>query len=305
MVLPDNSLVNSTLGMINGDIFAQKLAGNQQGAWGIASSLTLATLDALSQDYSLTTIMANFERWYQEGAFTAEGELQTASPVTKKALDKYLANPDPYEAGGRELEDNTNGALLRITPVVMYLEANYGHKFVTKEPAMLILHQIGGLTHNNPRGLIALGIYAMLLNQLMAGHKLIEAIDAAVGLAYEYYAQSSLFADELEAFERLNTPDFSSIKLDELVASADVIDTLETTIWVLLNSNSYQDALNVASQIKGEPDCIVALVGAVAGIMYGHAELPKSWLDDDEYSQVKAILAKAVVSGNFDFEVED
>ncbi|TYC47807.1 ADP-ribosylglycohydrolase [Weissella muntiaci] len=300
MTLPDNSLVNSTLGLINGDIFAQQLAGNSAYVWGADSALTLATIASLSHGYNLQDIMNRFEDWYVNGAYTAEHKPQSLSRVSRAAFEQYREHQDLYAAGSRLEGDTTNGALMRITPLVIYLEANYGRDFIIDDPAMLILHQVGGLTHNQPRSLIALGLYAMILNRLMSGYKLIEAIDAAIGLAYEYYANVSSFVDELEAFERLNTPDFANMALENLSASEDVIETLEAVIWVLVNSESFQDALNLAGQIKGNPSQILALVGAVAGIIYGHEQLPKSWIDDTEYADVKKILAQASKSGYFE-----
>lgn len=299
MTLPDNSLVNSTLGLINGDIFAQQLAGNTDDVWGADSALTLATIASLTHGYNLQDIMSKFEDWYVNGAYTANGKPQNIGRVSRLAFEHYRVNHDLYASGSRLATDNTNGALMRITPLVIYLEAQYGQDFVIDDPAMLILHQVSGLTHNHPRSLIAVGLYAMIINRLLSGHSLLEAIDAAIGMAYEYYANFSSFAAELPALERLNKPDFANMPIDDLISSEDIIKSLEAVIWVLVNSDSYQAALTLASQVAGDPSQILALVGAVAGIIYGHEQLPKSWLNDSEYAEIKQLLIDASDSGNF------
>lgn len=306
MSLPDNPLINSTLGLINADLYAQKLNNELTPQWGADSSLNLATIASLSKGYDLNDIMTEFEAWYQHGKYTSDGQTQDARSAeigrtTRIALEKYLQAHDPFSSGGQSETDNGNGALLRITPVVMFLQSQYGDDFVIDAPAMLILHQVGGLTHNHPRGLIAIGLYAMILNRLMAGAPLTIAIDNAIGMAYEYYAGAGVFVDELQAFERLNTPDFENMPIQDVIASDYVLDTLEATVWVLLNSHSYQDALNLAAQLPGDPTRVTMVVGAVAGIMYGHDQLPKSWLNDDEYRLIKEVLEQAANSGQFNF----
>jgi ADP-ribosylglycohydrolase len=309
MSLPDNPLINSTLGLINADLYGQKLNNETALQWGADSSLNLATIASLSNGYNLTNIMDEFEAWYQTGKYTVglttQGmRAEEISNTTRYALEKFLQTRDPFSSGGQTENDNDNGALMRITPVVMYLQSQYGEDFVSDAPAMLILHQIGGLTHNHPRGLIALGLYALLLNRLMDGLQLQVALDSAIGTAYEYYSGAKVFVDELQSFERLNTPDFGNMPIEDVSASDDIVDTLEAVVWVLVNSNSYQDALNLAAQIKGNPNHVAMLVGAVAGILYGHGQLPKSWLNDSEYSSIKEILEQAADSSQFNFSVE-
>lgn len=299
MTLPDNPLINSTLGLINGDLFAQKIIMGDGSQWGSDSSLTLATLASLSNGYILTDIMTQFSYWYTTGAYTADGAPQTAGDVTRLAIENFRQTQDPFTSGGRDVQDNANGSLLRITPVVLFLYAKYGSDFIHDDPAMLTLHQIGGLTHNHPRSLIALGMYAMLINGLLTGMKLPEAFDFAISNAYEYYAKHAVFADELEAFESLNTPDFENMPINEIHASGYVVDTFAATVWVLLNSDNFEDALTLASGMPGEPMRIMPLVGAVAGLMYGKDALPTAWLNNHEKDIVTRILETADQSGEF------
>ncbi|MCS8561002.1 ADP-ribosylglycohydrolase family protein [Weissella cibaria] len=299
MTLSDNPLINSTLGLINGDLFAQKIIMGDSSQWSSDSSLTLATIDSLSNGYILTDIMTQFTYWYTTGAYTADGAPQHAGDVTRMAIENFRQTQDPFTSGGRDESDNANGALLRITPVVLYLQATYGEDFIKDDPAMLTLHQVGGLTHNHPRSLIAIGLYAMLLNGLLSGMSLPAAFDFAISNSYEYYAKHAVFADELVAFEALNTPDFENMPIESLHASGYVVDTLAATIWVLLNSQNYEDALTLAAGLPGEPTRIMPLVGAVAGLMYHQAQLPTTWLNAHELTIVTRVLEKAEQSGRF------
>lgn len=299
MTLPDNPLINSTLGLINGDLFAQKIIMGDSSQWSSDSSLTFATIDSLSNGYILTDIMTQFTYWYTTGAYTADGAPQHAGDVTRMAIENFRQTQDPFTSGGRDESDNANGALLRITPVVLYLQATYGEDFIKDDPAMLTLHQVGGLTHNHPRSLIAIGLYAMLLNGLLSGMSLPAAFDFAISNSYEYYAKHAVFADELVAFEALNTPDFENMPIESLHASGYVVDTLAATIWVLLNSQNYEDALTLAADLPGEPTRVMPLVGAVAGLMYQKTQLPTTWLNAHGVTIITRVLEKAEQSGRF------
>ena len=87
--------------------------------------------------------------------------------------------------------------------------------------------------------------------------------------------------------------------IESLHASGYVVDTLAATIWVLLNSQNYEDALTLAAGLPGEPTRIMPLVGAVAGLMYHQAQLPTTWLNAHELTIVTRVLEKAEQSGRF------
>ena len=299
MNLPDTPLIDSTLGLINGDLFSQKLKNKADMRWGSDSSLTLATIESLSNGYSLTDIMTQFTYWYTTGAYTMDQTPQAVGTVTKRAIEHFQKQQDPFTSGGTFEEDNANGSLLRITPVILYLRAQYGENFTTNDSAMLILHQTGGLTHNHPRSLIAIGYYAMFLNGILSGLSLSTAVEHALSNAYEYYSKHALFASELTALANLNTPDFENTPLSDIVATGYVIDSLTATVWVLLNSHTYVKALSVAAELPGEPERILPLVGAVAGALYGYHALPTEWLSEIGQGIVSDILINATASQRF------
>lgn len=297
-----NDLDNITLGILQADLLVQELEGQPQADWRAAGSLTLATISSLSRGYNLAALMDQFTYWYLHADYTALRKKQVPGRVTEKAIQHYLDNRDPFSSGSLLPEDSENGALLRITPVVLYLHSEYGENFVTKDPAMLILHQICGVTHNTPRTLMAVGLYAMIVNQLLSGESLEVALDDAISSAFEYYAKHPIFAAELSAFDTLNTPDFKSLSVNDITASADVIDTLEAMLWVLLNTSDKFSALHLASELKGSPQRMLPLLGAMTGIMYGAEPLETMQLTAKGMGFVTRILTIAKRHGVFETE---
>jgi len=302
MLSTRTDLDNMTLGVLQADLLVQELDGQPQADWRAAGSLTLATISSLSRGYNLTALMDQFTYWYLHADYTALRKKQVAGRTTERAILHYLDNRDPFSSGNLDQSDNENGALLRISPVVLFLRSEYGEDFVTKDPAMLILHQICGVTHNTPRTLMAVGLYAMILNQLLGGENLEVAIDEAMASAFEYYSKHPVFANDLNAFDKLNTPDFKSLPVSDINASSDVIDTLEATLWVLLNTTDKFDALHLTCELPGTPQRILPLIGAMTGIMYGAEPLDSMQLTAKGMGFVTRILTIAKRHGVFELD---
>ncbi|MFL2019312.1 ADP-ribosylglycohydrolase family protein [Weissella hellenica] len=297
MVLPYNPLNNSTLGLVTGDLMAQQVDGHDT-SWSGDSALTLATISSLSHGYSLTDLMDRYLDWYQSGEYTNPNKRpKKVGETTFFALNKYAHTKDPFNSGGRDIADNGNGALMHITPVILYLRAKYGEDFILHDPAMLVLHQVTGLTHNHPQSLIASGIYALIINNLLQNITPVEAVDLAVSSSYEYYAQHKIFVEHLSAFQGLNKPDLKSVAPNSLRTSGYVVDTLEAAIWVILNSDNFREALSLAKSLPGEPKRIMPLVGALAGVLY-HQELIEG-IDNPIFNPVLKVLKIAEQSHNF------
>jgi len=66
-------------------------------------------------------------------------------------------------------------------------------------------------------------------------------------------------------------------KRDELRNTGWVRHTIESALWCLLNTNSFEDALVQVINLGGDTDTAGAVVGALAGAAYGLEEIPDSW----------------------------
>lgn len=261
-------LTNTTYGLVNADCFAEHLDNAQTTDWSSASSLTLATISSLSRGYNLSHLMDQFTAWYARGDYTADRSVQMSDCTTIRSIEHYMINHDPFSSGSHQEQVMDNGALLRIMPVVLFLNTEYGDDFVIDDPAMLTLHQITGLTHNQPTALITNGIYAMFVNELMAGETPVDALEIAIDTAYDYYSKHNIFQEALIHFDQLNTPDFKNSNIESLTASNLAIDTLTACIWIILNSDSYASAMALTLKLNGDPSSLLPLVGTTAAILY-------------------------------------
>ena len=78
-----------------------------------------------------------------------------------------------------------------------------------------------------------------------------------------------------------------------------MVDTLATTIWVILNSTSFENAISLTQTLPGESERIMPLVGSLAGILYHQEFLERYSTNDKELAIVMDVLHIANKSHNF------
>jgi ADP-ribosyl-[dinitrogen reductase] hydrolase len=248
------------------------------GTWSDDTSMTLCLLDSLIKGLDYEDIMTNFLRWLDEAAYTPHGKVFDVGNTTAKALRKFSRGIPPLECGGTTERDNGNGSLMRILPIVFYLQSVYGTDFYETDKAFEIIHNVSALTHVHKRSQIACGIYVSIASMLMEGTELGIAVEAGINKAMEYYRNHSGFSDELHHYERLTRKDFDRLDETEIRSSGYVVDTLEAAIWCLLKTRSFKDCVLTAINLGEDTDTVAAVAGGLAGLYYGYESIPNDWL---------------------------
>ena len=71
------------------------------------------------------------------------------------------------------------------------------------------------------------------------------------------------------------------------------MDTLEAALWVLLNTNSYNQSIIKAINLGNDTDTVGACVGGLAGIYYGLEKINQEWKNDLlKYEYIKDLCNK-------------
>ncbi|WP_319001581.1 ADP-ribosylglycohydrolase family protein [Clostridium sp. CS001] len=248
------------------------------GTWSDDTSMTLCLLDSLSKGLDYKDIMDKFLKWINDAEYTAHGEVFDVGNATRKALRRFEDGESPLNCGGLSENDNGNGSLMRILPILFYIKANYGAEFTQSDEAMNIIHQVSALTHGHKRSLIACGIYISVASMLLEGRDLSEAVEMGIYNAMEYYERHDEFQVELHNYNRLNDKSFAEIPINNIKSSGYVVDTIEAAIWCLLNTKSYKDCALLAVNLGEDTDTVAAVAGGLAGLYYGYDDIPKEWL---------------------------
>lgn len=247
--------------------------GYPAGTWSDDSSMTLCTLASLTQcnGYDGMDMMERFARWVQDGYMTSIGKAFGIGRTTFAAICRFRRGEHTPAYGGTSEKDNGNGSLMRILPVVLF---NFFCKTnESDEQKLKTVYHASQLTHAHLRSQVACGIYSFIAAELL--HKPAKSsILLGVKKSSEYYQDH----DEYVHFSRLFSEEFSSLSVEKIKSSGYVVDTLEAAVWCLMNSHTYKSCVLKAVNFGGDADTIAAIAGGLAGILYGEAALPETWL---------------------------
>lgn len=249
------------------------------GTWSDDTSMTLCLLDSLAQGLDYKDIMDKFKVWLTEGKYTPYDEVFDVGIGTRKAITRYISGIEPLKCGGLEPRDNGNGSLMRILPLLFYIQAVYGADFQEKDEAFEIIHGVSALTHGHKRSEIACGIYLSIASMLMKNMELEAAVEIGINKAVQYYTQMPEYALEARHYSRLWDKNFKDILQEEIRSSGYVVDTLEAALWCLLNTKCYKDCVLKAVNLGEDTDTVAAVAGGLAGLHYGSENIPKEWVE--------------------------
>lgn len=248
------------------------------GTWSDDTSLTLCLLDSLTKGLDYNDIMKNFLKWLHEGSYTPHEEVFDIGISTRKALKRFSNGTAPLECGGATEHDNGNGSLMRILPILFYIQPIYRNEFSESDEAFNIIHNVSALTHAHKRSQIACGIYISIAYKLLEEKDLKTAVGLGIYQAMEYYRKHAEFADELRYFKRLESKNFDKLPAERIKSSGYVVDTLEAAIWCLLKTKNYNVCVLKAVNLGEDTDTVAAVAGGLAGLHYGYESISEEWL---------------------------
>jgi ADP-ribosyl-[dinitrogen reductase] hydrolase len=243
------------------------------GTFSDDSSLTFCLAEALTQDFDLNTIGQNFVKWYNDKYWTARGEVFDIGNTTLQAIYRLEGGIRPDLAGGIDGDLNGNGSLMRILPLLFYLLDKKSHE------RFEITKQISSITHRHIRSVIACYYYLEFARQLFEKKDKFEIYE---DLKKEISDDFVFFLDdqsEVDVFNRLLKGNIYELPEEKIHSSGYVVHTLEASIWCLLTTDNYKDAVLKAVNLGEDTDTTGAVTGGLAGLLYGVEAIPKEWID--------------------------
>jgi ADP-ribosylglycohydrolase len=243
------------------------------GTFSDDSSLTFCLAEALTQDFDLNTIGQNFVNWYNDKYWTARGEVFDIGNTTLQAIYRLEGGIRPDLAGGIDGDSNGNGSLMRILPLLFYLLDKKSHE------RFEITKQVSSITHRHIRSVIACYYYLEFAKQLFEKKDKFEIYE---DLKKEISDDFVFFLDdqsEVDVFNRLLKGNIYELPEGKIHSSGYVVHTLEASIWCLLTTDNYKDAVLKAVNLGEDTDTTGAVTGGLAGLLYGVETIPKEWID--------------------------
>ncbi len=243
------------------------------GTWSDDSSLAFCLADALTNDFSLDDIAKSFQKWYFSNYWTARGEVFDVGITTKQAIYRLSKGVRSDLAGGFDEQENGNGSLMRILPLVFYLR----NLPITER--FQITKDVSSITHGHIRSVIACFYYLEFARLLLESNDKYAIYDQLKVDIPSFLNSISINPMEIKQFDRLLNGNISDQPLSEISGSGYVVHCLEASIWCLLSTDSYPEAVLKAVNLGEDTDTTACVTGGMAGLLYGAENIPESWLN--------------------------
>lgn len=246
-----------------------------KGSWSDDSSMTFATIDAIINDKSVNcnTIANNFLEWMTNAKYTPSNRVFDIGRTCLRAIAKFQDNQGVAErCGGTSEMDNGNGSLMRILPLVYYCYSNN----MNQNEVYDIVKKVSSITHGHEISIMGCFIYVIYGIELLNNKNLEQAYKKIKKIKYKEY-----FTEEtIRKYERILNKNINKYPLEEIKSTGFIVNTLEATLWVLLNTNSYNQSIIGAINLGNDTDTVGACVGGLAGIYYGFDSINQSWKNE-------------------------
>lgn len=244
-----------------------------KGSWSDDTSMSIATMDAFinnNGEVNLKDIMMNFYYWLKEGKFTPFNEVFDAGRTCVQAVVNFSYSLDEKTCGLKDINSNGNGSLMRMYPIALYAF----YKGLLEEEVINLVNQVSSLTHAHEISRLGCYIYTRYMMFLLSGLTKEEAYKKIRMIDYSSYSDEAI-----KAYNRILDNNIINLKIDDIKSSGYIVDTLEASLWILLNSKDYKEAIIASTNIGNDTDTIGAVTGSMAGVIYGIDSIPSKWVD--------------------------
>jgi len=243
------------------------------GTWGANSALAFCLAESLLEGTDLRKLGKRFIRWQDEAYWTAHGQTLEVKNAIKAALNNLRDDTLlPETVGGRRSVDNGNEGLARLIPLAFHVKA------LPVATRYHLVQRFSGMTHGHIRSVLSSFILLEVIRLLLEGKNKQEAYQLAASEVRHFVKSENLDPSELRIFDRILEGHLPKFARFQVHSSGYVIHTVEASLWSWLTTDSYELALITAINLGGDTHTIGAIVGALAGLSYGHSEIPLDWI---------------------------
>lgn len=253
------------------------------GTWSDDSSLTFCLVESLCKGYDLQDLANRFVKWYEYAYWTPRGEVFDIGITTSQAIQILQRGAKPILAGGTSEDSNGNGSLMRILPLVFYVQN------LPIARRYQIVKDVSALTHAHIRSVLACLIYVEMALQIIKGNDKWEAYARMQSEITNFLNDNAICSQyEIDKFYRIldshANPNYKIMPIyeyfeAEIQSSGYVLHSLEASIWCLLKANTYKETVLMAVNLGKDTDTTGAIAGGLAGLLYGFDAIPVDWTE--------------------------
>lgn len=254
------------------DMIKAKYINQPEGSWSDDTSMEIATIDSFIEKgkFDYDDIMTKWVYWVKNGDYSCNGVAFGMGRTCLSAMTKYYSGGKALECGLTDIKSNGNGSLMRILPVALYCYS----KNSDNSEIISLVNNISSLTHAHDISKLGCYIYVKYVIYLLERLSKEEAYKRIQKEDYSIYSKEAI-----EAYDRILNNNIKEYSLKTIKSSGYVVDSLECSLWILLNADSYRDCIVAAVNMGDDTDTIGAITGSMAGIIYGYDSIPEEWLE--------------------------
>lgn len=245
------------------------------GTWSDDSSLVFCLAESLCSGYDLNDIARNFVKWYSAELWTPHGRVFDIGIATTHAIRNIAKGHQPDLCGGFSESDNGNGSLMRILPLVFYLQQEKDVEVIYKK-----VKEVSSITHAHFRSVFACFIYVVYCLENLKDKDKFEAYKEMQNVVAKFLENKEFNPIEVGLFDRILKNDISAYLENEIYSSGYVLHSLEASFWCFLNSDTYEETVLKAVNLGEDTDTTGAIAGGLAGIYYGIENIPQKWIEN-------------------------
>lgn len=248
------------------------------GTWSHSSALTFCMAESIINGYDLETTTINFIRWKNESLKHTKGYVFDHHNTTIKAicrLEKIMNQSQDENLNISSYTsdfDISNGSLMRILPL-LYVIRDKPTRFQFD-----IIWESSALTHNHIRAAMCCMIYLKVAEHILNGLEKSDAYEQTRFAIKELWEVIDFDVNEIRYFEKIILSDIRTYPIASLRSGVYVIETLEASLWCLLKTDSYKDAVLKSINLGGNTSTTGAITGGLAGLYYGYNTFPDHWI---------------------------
>ena len=263
------------------------------GCWSDDTSMLIASMDAIAKDggqINTVNIMDAFLAWWRKEQYCSwEAPFGLGGNISK-AFERYDRGNDPDRCGGTGYMDNGNGALMRILPFsLLAILRDYDW-----DETVRLVSRGSALTHAHEISRLGCCIFTEFLRGCILEHSKEVAIEHIRSLDYSRFFTSMA----QEEYGMILTKDVSVWDESMLRETGYVADTLQTALFSIMKTNSFEDAISTAICLGYDTDTNACVTGQLAVALYGLDSIPTGWLDKlrrhDFLMKIAARFAEAI-----------
>lgn len=204
--------------------------------------------------------------WYQYGAYTPEGVCVDIGVSTRKALERFLTDGEPY-AGSTDPFSAGNGSLSRLAPVVLFFSDDF-------ETAIYFAGESSRTTHQAIEAIDACRYFAALLFGAINGESKEKLLTGLYSPVPGYWSDHPL----TPSIEQIARGSYKNKPREQIASSGYVVHTLEAALWAFYRNDDFRSGLLEAVNLADDADSVGAVYGQLAGAYYGETSLPIEWI---------------------------